>query len=41
MKDKYYIPDIEYYVYRHIRNDTKEPFYIGIGKKQIRTKTCT
>ena len=23
----------KYYLYRHIRLDTNEPFYIGIGKK--------
>lgn len=23
----------EYYVYRHIRKDTRKPFYIGLGKK--------
>lgn len=29
-----------YYLYKHTRLDKNEPFYIGIGKKSIRTKTC-
>jgi hypothetical protein len=28
-----------YYVYRHLRNDTGQPFYVGIGKKAT-TATC-
>lgn len=32
-QNKYYTPTIEeFYLYRHIRLDKQEPFYIGIGK---------
>ena len=27
---------MKYYLYRHIRNDTNEPFYIGIGTKIVK-----
>ena len=30
----------KYYLYRHIRLDTNEPFYIGIGTKQFKTYNC-
>lgn len=29
-----------YYLYRHIRLDKNEPFYVGIGKKDPRYKDC-
>lgn len=27
------VEDGKYYLYRHIRNDKNEPFYIGVGTK--------
>lgn len=48
MENKYYTPSIEefrfgfgfeYYVYRHLKADSGEPFYIGIGKKHNYSNT--